>query len=794
MAANLQTILLLSAFLCVCNVTPSQHTHFVIIGGTGDLARKYLWSSALQLFVSSVDDNNTITFYAGAREVENEGKKLLKDILDKIKCEIDDAKCESFRSHFVQNSKYVQLKTAEDYSYLCQSFCSNTVGFKIRQIFYFSVPSSAYQSVATNIHQNCIHCSVSSTKVVLEKPFGVDKDSAHLQAGIISKYFKDDDIHRVDHYLAKSVTMQILNFRDANRHCLEDLLNNQFVDRVEIVMKEMIGVKGRIEFYDQMGVVRDVMQNHLTELLVLVAMEIPSNLSDSNLIEQLKINLQRQVKPVNEKAILIGQYMKYIEEAKSELANASHSHLTATFAAALLNIDNSRWRGVPFVLISGKQMDERSSHIRILFREREFCVNGCTGRNSTFSKYPRQLVFQIGYGPVPSAGILVSRSLFAPIWPAGLRESRMMSNSSVIYGQSAGDFYYAVPMNDQPAYTTVFNALYNNMPDTFVTSTRMLLLWDIWDTVLARTKFVVPRLYKEHDVGILNFNVENYMLKYIHDLDHTPVVIPHDENYLSVISVPDTFRNQSLVCKSKMFLMQMLADFVLSVAKISVQERNVFHLALSGGKTPLSLFKELVYNYPLFPWERTHIWQVDERCVSQTHEESNFKSIYESLIKFINIPYFNIHQMPVNFAGRICDVENKGDKLYEDLIKHLIPAQMFDFILLGLGNDGHIASLFPGNNLFKNETRFVALTKSKPKGSYNRMSMLLPLLNIARQVTVLVTGTEKHNILQQISNMDAANQLFPITYIFPKSGNLTWYIDLEAWTGTSNAILSRRNS
>lgn len=161
-----------------------QHTHFVIIGGTGDLARKYLWDSALKLFVHNFNENSTFSFYAAARIPQKSGDEALQDILDDVQCDVNDEMCHKLRPTFMENVKYMQLKTAGQYAELCKNFSSKEEGNEveelsdIKMIFYLSIPSSAYESVAKSIHDNCHQDNKSGLKVVLEKPFGSDKKSA----------------------------------------------------------------------------------------------------------------------------------------------------------------------------------------------------------------------------------------------------------------------------------------------------------------------------------------------------------------------------------------------------------------------------------------------------------------------------------------------------------------------------------------------------------------------------------------------------------------------------------------
>ena len=540
---------------------------------------------------------------------------------------------------------------------------------------------------------------------------------------------------------------------------------------------------GRIDFYDQTGVVRDVMQNHLTELLALVAMEIPTNGINSHHIEESKLQLLRSVKPVSKNLLLMGQYVDYLEEAKLEKENISKSHFTPTFGAAMLYIDSPRWDGVPFILVSGKHMDERSSYIRIIFRERDFCVAGCATGNSSQTIYPRQLVFQIGHGAVPTPGVLVSRSLFEPKWLTGLQELSITSRDSLIHGQNPGDFHYAVPLKESPAYHTVLRDLYNGIKETFVTAERLKVLWDIWNNVITKAQSILPRLYDRSIATNLNFQTQNEKLTFIHG--HSEVVNIQSTDDVSShksIVIPKFYRNCALICQRTNELIDSLSEHILEIAGYSIRDRGVFHIAFSGGNTPIPLFINLALNYPKFPWQNTHIWQVDERCISQKNTGSNFLSIHENLLKSIKIDYFSIHPMPVSHVGTICDPHYKGDELYEQMIKHNIPAQRFDLILLGVGVDGHTASLFPKSPLLDNPQSLVGYTKTK-ESALDRMSLLLPVLNNARDIAVLVTGREKHDILKTIAEIQSKDKTFPITYISPKDGNMTWFVDYDSWIG-----------
>ena len=185
---RMKTELILVTVLVSCCCSAMQHTNFIVVGGTGDLARKYLWDSALELFVHNFNENTTFSFYAAARVPQNAGDETLQNILEDVQCDTDDEVCHKLRTTFIANLKYVQLKTSEQYQELCQNFSNShdkdKQPWEMKTIFYLSVPSSAYESVAESIHDNCRQGDDVDFKVVLEKPFGSNKETAIHQVTI----------------------------------------------------------------------------------------------------------------------------------------------------------------------------------------------------------------------------------------------------------------------------------------------------------------------------------------------------------------------------------------------------------------------------------------------------------------------------------------------------------------------------------------------------------------------------------------------------------------------------------
>ncbi|KAK9813245.1 hypothetical protein WJX72_011396 [[Myrmecia] bisecta] len=238
------------------------------------------------------------------------------------------------------------------------------------RLFYLALPPSVYPEVCKGLHDNCPAAPGAEggfTRLVVEKPFGFDLDSSEVLAGKLGALYPEEQLYRIDHYLGKEMMQNMLTLRFANTF-FSPCWNNTCVANVQISFKEPFGTEGRGGYFDQFGIIRDVIQNHLMQVMALVAMEKPVSLSADDIRDE-KVKLLRCVHPVSASEAVLGQYTAsgdqpgYLDDPTVPTGSR-----TPTFAATVLHIQNDRWAGVPFVLKAGKALNERKAEIRLQFK------------------------------------------------------------------------------------------------------------------------------------------------------------------------------------------------------------------------------------------------------------------------------------------------------------------------------------------------------------------------------------------------------------------------------------------
>lgn len=450
--------------------------------------------------------------------------------------------------------------------------------------------------------------------------------------------------------------------------------------------------------------------------------------------------------------------------------------------AVLVHIDMAQYDGVPIILTSGKMLDERVGYARILFKNDIFCVQN---HNSIHCK-PKQIVFYFGHGSLQYPAILVTKNLFKPnIMDSEWKEVTEHKDKSVL-GLPISDYHVLAPSAQREAYTELISHIFHGRKDSFISAENLLASWGLWTPLLHSLTSSYPRLYpgSADNGNMLDFRLRGKEISFISE----PVVMISPDQ-MSGSATTDSFqvmqgkyRTSDMVSAWAEELVERLAADLQAAAEAAVSEGGTFHLALSGGSSPLALFHRLVQHHFTFPWRDTHVWMVDERCVPLAESESNFHNLQDQLLQHVKIPYYNIHPMPVQLNQRLCVEEDGGALLYEREITQLVNASSFHFVLLGVGYDGHTASLFPGGKVDGHGDSLVALTES-PVKPHQRMSLTLNAINRARKVAVLAMGKGKHDLIIQLSRVKDNLNKWPVTGVRPANGRLIWYIDYEALLG-----------
>ena len=544
---------------------------------------------------------------------------------------------------------------------------------------------------------------------------------------------------------------------------------------------------GRVNFYDDVGVIRDVMQNHLTEIAILIGMELPD---DSGIIRDIlnnKVTFLQHIDPLTERDILIGQYMSYSEQCRQELSHAPNSTNTPTFGVAVFSVNTPRWRGIPFVLISGKRLDEKLSYVRLIFKNDEFHLKQTRSSSSTTT----QIIFHITSGnQLELDRITVSKQLPKPATSNKWDLVESVGNN-FFFGESINNTYQLVPRMYEDAYTLLLEATYLGQRHFFINRQSLLMSWKIWDPVLMCSEKRKPRLYKGRgaDVDHLDFRIlSDKSLEFLHSddvMEVQDVEIPGFD-LPQIRQTPATFHGSQLITGRANDVIAKLAFKIEKAAKEAIAARGAFHMALPGGKSPIPLFQYLSAWIPQFPWLHTHIWQVDERCLPMTDVNSNFHLINTKLIEHIPVPYLNIHPMPVDLINEPCSVKDSGDKLYESKLNKLLVNATLDFVLLGVGHDGHIASLFPNQTSLNEANNSVIYSTAGPGViSPKRMTLTFPILNRSRLMAILIVGVGKHDLIEHLANCDDIGMTqYPVLGLNPPSqSELIWYIDEKALFG-----------
>ncbi|KAJ8655091.1 glucose-6-phosphate dehydrogenase [Lichtheimia ornata] len=434
----------------------------IVLGASGDLAKKKTYPALFKLFRNGfLPENTHIVGYARTKMTHED---YLGRVTQYIKA--DEKEVEKFKAITTYHSGLydddASWKSLDDYLVKNEADRGVSQGHRNR-VFYMALPPSVFIPVAKGVKKE-VYSRDGVNRLIVEKPFGMDTESSNELGRELGALFKEEEIYRIDHYLGKEMVKNVMTMRFANIF-FSQVWDRKYIDNVQITFKEPFGTEGRGGYFDDFGIIRDVMQNHLLQVLSLIAMERPIS-TESEAIRDEKVKVLKCIPPVTIDDALLAQYVAangkpgYLED--DTLKNKQSR--TPTFAALTLWVQNERWEGVPFIMKAGKALDDAKVDIRIQFRN----VAG-----NLYKGAPRnELVMRIQ----PKEAVYIKFNNKQP----GLSYQTIQSDLDLSYHERFTDM--AIP----DAYESLILDVLRNDHSNFVRDDELEAAWKIFTPLLHR--------------------------------------------------------------------------------------------------------------------------------------------------------------------------------------------------------------------------------------------------------------------------------------------------------------------
>lgn len=352
---------------------------FVLFGATGDLAKRKIYPALYNLFLDQKAPQTLSVIGLGRKEMSDlEFQDVVKQSVQTFSRQVvnDQLKMEEFLNGFRYST--LDATNTEDYRKLLGlvQHRERELGIPENRMFYLSVAPEFFDVIALSIKESGLGSTKGWKRLIIEKPFGHDLNSAQDLNAKLSQAFKENEVYRIDHYLGKSMVQNLEALEFANP-MLQSLWNNQYIANVQITASETVGVEERAGYYDQSGAIRDMVQNHMLQLVMMTAMHLPKRMNADEIRDE-KRKVMESLRPIKKEDVglhvIRGQYSSgeihghpvvgYKGEPGIKVASQND-----TFVAARLWIDNEFWSGVPFYIRTGKRMKEKSTRIVIEFKD-----------------------------------------------------------------------------------------------------------------------------------------------------------------------------------------------------------------------------------------------------------------------------------------------------------------------------------------------------------------------------------------------------------------------------------------
>lgn len=470
-----------------------EPTCFVILGAGGDLAWRKLIPALYNLFLDRWLPQQFSVFGIGHGSVtEEEFRQHLRKGVEQFsrRGKPEDEPWKNFMSHVT--FAVAPLDDPQTFSNLAKHLAVREKEWekKANRVFYLSVASDMIETVALNLARAQLNVDRQRDRIVVEKPFGRDLASAHKLNQSLARLFEESQIYRMDHYLGKETVQNILAFRFGNV-LFEPVWNRHYIDHVQITVAEQVGVENRGRYYDHTGALRDMIQNHLLQILCLIAMEAPVSF-DQNEVRNKKVDVLHAIRPIPPEHIsqfaARGQYGPGWIEGKEVPGyrmerNVAPDSSTETFAAIKFYVDNWRWQDVPFYLRTGKRLHARISEVSIQFRP---VPHQTFPPAALLDRRPNRLLIAIQ----PEEGILLR---FEAKYPGPL--TRLSSVIMQFYYRQA--FSTAAP----EAYETLLLDVMRGDATLFMRADQTEAAWTVIDPILKLWESVPSTDFPDYQAG-----------------------------------------------------------------------------------------------------------------------------------------------------------------------------------------------------------------------------------------------------------------------------------------------------
>mmetsp|Transcript_5469 Transcript_5469/g.7890 ORF Transcript_5469/g.7890 Transcript_5469/m.7890 type:complete len:396 (+) Transcript_5469:304-1491(+) len=352
------------------------------------------------------------------------------------------------------------------------------------RLFYFAIPPNVFAETGIAIKQ-CAMAHRGWTRIIVEKPFGRDLGSYEALSKTLTKHFTEDHLYRIDHYLGKEMVQNLMVLRFSNLW-FERLWNRNDVACVILTFKEPFGTEGRGGYFDKFGIIRDILQNHLLQVLTLLAMEPPVKVDGpeaSQKVRDAKVQVLNSMPPITLDDIVLGQYEGYADDPTIENKDSN----TPTFAVIRCFVQNPRWAGVPFILKAGKALDERKAEMRIQFKDApaaEFLFDNKCPRN--------ELVMRMQ----PKEAIYMKTNVKTPGFSTTPIQAELEVNYDTRYYERTGEV-------NPDAYTRLILDVLKGRQAAFVRDDELRRSWEIFTPLLHQIEQndVKPIIYKQGGRG-----------------------------------------------------------------------------------------------------------------------------------------------------------------------------------------------------------------------------------------------------------------------------------------------------